>query len=95
MSSIHLPESLMVLVRERVAMGGYASPVEYIAALIEADMTTEEPLGLTDEERKRIGDIVLERLDSGQPGIVADEAFWDALKRRIREGAPAEKANAS
>jgi Arc/MetJ-type ribon-helix-helix transcriptional regulator len=95
MSSIHLPEPLMALVRQRVAEGGYASPDEYIAALVEADVADDAPLGLTDEERKRIGDVVLERLDSGQPGIVADEAFWDALKRRIREGAPAEKTNAS
>jgi Arc/MetJ-type ribon-helix-helix transcriptional regulator len=95
MSSIHLPESLMTLVRQRVEEGGYASPEDYLAALVEADVADDAPLGLTEEERKRIGDIVLERLDSGQPRIVADDAFWDALKRRIREGAPAEKANAS
>jgi hypothetical protein len=93
--SIVLPEPQAETVRQRAAECGM-TPEEYLAALVEADAAEAAvPLGLTDEDRKRIGDVVLERLDSGRPGIVVHDAFWDDVRRRGRERGETRRADAS
>ena len=90
---IDLPESVMTVVRERVEAGGYASPEEYLAALVAADAAALPDL--TDEDRKRLGDLALAAFDEGQAGIVADDAYGEALRRRVREGPGERRADAS
>jgi hypothetical protein len=86
--NIALPESLEALVRRRVLEKGYASAEEYIGALILADETPavrwEELSGQQRQEVKRINDLLERALDSGPP-VVADEAYWEVKKKRIRE----------
>lgn len=86
--NIALPESLEPLVRRRVEEGGYASADEYIGDLILADQEpTTDWQNLSNSERQeveRINRLLLKSLDSGPP-VVADEAFWEGLKRRVRE----------
>ncbi len=86
--NIALPESLEPLVMRRVEEGGYASAEDYVRDLILADgETTPEWQRLTDEGRReveRVNKMLLQSLDSGPP-VVADEAYWDDLKRRARE----------
>ncbi len=86
--NIALPESLEPLVRRRVEEGGYASAEEYVRELILAD---QEPSAdwqnLSDSERQeveRINWLLLKSLDSGPP-VVADDAFWEGMKQRVRE----------
>ena len=93
--NIALPESLEPLVRRRVEEGGYASAEEYVQALIQADGKRDLGWeGLTDGVRRevqRIGDLLEKSLDSG-PGVVADEAYWEAKRQRVSarraQGAP-------
>jgi Arc/MetJ-type ribon-helix-helix transcriptional regulator len=86
--NVALSESLGAIVRRRVEEGGYASPEEYIGALVLADGRPEVRWeDLTDAERQeveRINDLLIKSLDSGPP-IVADDAYWENLKRKARE----------
>jgi antitoxin ParD1/3/4 len=87
--NIALPESLEPLVRRRVEEGGYASAEDYVRDLILADQEWRASDGhiLTDAERReveRINKLLIEALDSG-PRSVADDAYWEAKKQRLRE----------
>jgi hypothetical protein len=86
--NIVLPESLVPVVQRRAEARGFASAEAYVLALIEADgkpsLTWDD---LTETERRevqRIGDLLEKSLDSG-PSIVADEAFWEAKRQRLRD----------
>jgi Arc/MetJ-type ribon-helix-helix transcriptional regulator len=85
--NIALPEPLESHLRRRVEEGDFQSAEAYVQALIEADrqkfLAWEN---LTDAERReiqRIGDLVEKSLDSGL-GVVADEAYWEAKRQRLR-----------
>lgn len=86
--NINLPHSLVAVVQRRVEERGYSSAEEYVCDLILADQEPDAAwLSLSDSEREsaeRINALLLKSLDSGPP-VVADEAFWDGMKRRIRE----------
>jgi Arc/MetJ-type ribon-helix-helix transcriptional regulator len=86
--NIALPESLEPIVRRRVEECGYSSPDEYVRYLIlRDDKHAPDWDNLTEEEQRevdRINDLLLKSLDSGPP-IVADEAYWENLKKRARE----------
>ncbi len=85
--NIALPESLEPLVRRRVEEGGYASADEYIGDLILADQEpTTDWQNLSDSERQEVERInrLLKSLDSGPP-VVADDAFLEGMKQRVRE----------
>jgi antitoxin ParD1/3/4 len=86
---IALPESLERLVRRRVEEGGYASAEEYVRDLILADQEpTSDWQDLSESERQeveRINRLLPNSLDSGPP-VVADDAFWEGIKQRVREG---------
>ena len=86
--NIVLPDDLLPVIQRRAEARGFESPEAYVAALIDADrkqsLTWDD---LTETERRevqRIGDLLEKSLDSGPP-IVADEAYWEAKKRRLRE----------
>lgn len=86
--NIALPESLEPLVRKRVEERGYASAEEYVRDLILSDEEWRAPDGhiLTGAERQDIEMIDLRLLKSiaSGPSIMADEAYWEAKKQRLR-----------
>lgn len=73
--NVSLPDELKVFVDERVVHDGYGSTSEYVRDLIRRD-----------RERGYLRDLVLEGANSG-PGVVADTAFFDALRQHISSDA--------
>jgi len=69
--NVSLPDELRTFVDERVTHDGYGSTSEYVRDLIRRD-----------RERGRLRELVLEGANSG-PGVVADAAYFDALRQRI------------
>jgi antitoxin ParD1/3/4 len=69
--NVSLPDELKIFVDERVSHDGYGSTSEYVRDLIRRD-----------RERGHLRDLVLEGANSG-PGVVADVAYFDALRQRI------------
>lgn len=69
--NVSLPDELKIFVDERVSHDGYGSTSEYVRDLIRRD-----------RERGRLRALVLEGANSG-PGVVADAAYFDALRQRI------------
>lgn len=72
--NISLPKSLEEYVRQQVADGGFASPSDYIQALIQADRARQAQAKL--EQR------LIEALESGEP-IEADEDFWRSKRSQL------------
>jgi len=88
--SMRLPESVRAAVQRRVASAGFASPDDYVQALVLADLDRADPepeskvyLELSPETLAKI-QVGLDQIAAGQ-GIKVDEAFWEAKHRRIRE----------
>lgn len=69
--NVSLPDELKIFVDERVTHDGYGSTSEYVRDLIRRD-----------RERGDLRNLILEGANSG-PGVVADAAFFDALRQRI------------
>ena len=69
--NVSLPDELKVFVDERVVHDGYGSTSEYVRDLIRRD-----------RERGHLRDLVLQGANS-DPGVVADTAFFDALRQRV------------
>ena len=69
--NVSLPDELKVFVDERVTHDGYGSTSEYVRDLIRRD-----------RERGHLRNLILEGANSG-PGVVADTAYFDALRQRI------------
>ena len=69
--NVSLPDDLKIFVDERVTHDGYGSTSEYVRDLIRRD-----------RERGHLRNLVLEGANSG-PGVVADTAYFDALRQRI------------
>lgn len=74
--SIDPPDSLKRFVQERTIEGGYESASDYPRDLILTDQRRQE--------QKRVGALLLEGLDSGEPIPVSDE-YWDQKKRKLVE----------
>ena len=72
--NISLPEALRQFVDERVAEGSFANASDYVRALIRDDRAKRAQATL---EAK-----LLEGLESGPP-IVADDAYWEGIKREV------------
>ncbi len=70
--NVSLPDELKSFVERRVDHGGYGSTSEYVRDLIRRDRDREQLRGLL--------------LDgaSSAPGPVADDAYFDSLRARIR-----------
>ena len=69
--NVSLPDDLKIFVDERVTHDGYGSTSEYVRDLIRRD-----------RERGHLRNLILEGANSG-PGVVADTAYFDALRQRI------------
>ncbi len=72
--NVSLPEALREFVEERVAEGSFANASDYVRALIRDDRAKRAQSKL---EAK-----LLEGLESGPP-VVADDAYWEDLKREV------------
>lgn len=73
--NVSLPETLRDYIDERVAEGGYANVSDYVRALIREDRARQA--------KARLEAKLLEGLESGPP-VVADDAYWEGLKREVR-----------
>ncbi|MCP5233810.1 MAG: type II toxin-antitoxin system ParD family antitoxin [Zoogloeaceae bacterium] len=71
--NISLPEELKDFVDQQVAARAYGSASEYVRELLRRERDVEHLRGL-----------LLEGLESG-PGRVADTAYFDGLRERIRQ----------
>lgn len=73
--NISLPEQLKRYVDEQVATGGFGTSSEYVRDLIRRD-----------RDRATLRVLLLDGAAS-QPGAAVDDAYFDALRRRARDGA--------
>jgi antitoxin ParD1/3/4 len=69
--NVSLPDEMRTFVEEQVGEGRYGSSSEYIRALIRRD-----------HDRQHLRKLLLSGAAS-DPGPVADDAFFAALRRRI------------
>jgi antitoxin ParD1/3/4 len=75
--NISLPEALKAFVDEQVAVHAYGSGSEYVRELIRKE-----------RDRQRLRALLLEGLES-ESDVLADEAFFEALRRDIRSAGAA------
>jgi len=75
--NVSLPDALKAFVDEQVAARGYGSSSEYVRELIRRD-----------QDRQRLRGLLLDGAASA-PGGVADAAYFDGLRRRVRGAAGA------
>ena len=74
--NISLPQSLKDYVEDRVSVGGYSTPSEYLRELLRQDQKqrTEDKLET----------LLLEGLESGEPIEITPE-FWENKRKRLVE----------
>ncbi|WP_338034911.1 type II toxin-antitoxin system ParD family antitoxin [Lamprobacter modestohalophilus] len=72
--NISLPDSLKTYVDEQVAGRQFGTSSEYVRDLIRRD-----------QDRQRLRGLLLDGATSGT-GAVADPAYFDALRKRVRQG---------
>lgn len=72
--NISLPDALKSFVDSQVAERGYSTSSEYMRELIRAD-----------QDRSRLRDLLLQGAASAS-GPVADPAYFDTLRHRVRQG---------
>ena len=70
--NVSLPNDLKTFVDERVERDGYGSNSEYVRELIRRD-----------QDRLQLRQLLLDGLAS-EPGPVADDAYFAALRDRVR-----------
>lgn len=70
--NVSLPDALKAFVDEQVESGGYSTSSEYVRELIRKD-----------QDRQRLRGLLLAGAAS-RPGTAADDAYFDALRRRVR-----------
>ena len=73
--NISLSEALKNFVDEQVSQGGYVSSSEYVRDLLRRE-----------QGRLQLRSMLLEGINS-DPAGVADDAYFDDLKRKIRDAA--------
>jgi antitoxin ParD1/3/4 len=73
--NISLPDSMKNFIDEQVAEKGYGTSSEYVRDLIRRE-----------QDREKLRGLLIEGLESG-PGHVADAAYFDGLRERIRQRA--------
>lgn len=70
--NVSLPEALKAFVDQQVENGGYSTSSEYVRELIRKE-----------QDRQRLRGLLLAGAAS-RPGSVADDAYFDGLRRRLR-----------
>jgi antitoxin ParD1/3/4 len=73
--NISLPDELKDFVEAQVAAGRYGSPSEFVRELIRKE-----------QDRQHLRGLLLAGAASGRAGR-ADDAYFDALRAKIRQGA--------
>ena len=71
--NVSLPDGLKSFVDEQVATRGYSTSSEYVRELIRKD-----------QERERLRGLLLDGAASA-PTAPADNVYFDALRRRVRQ----------
>jgi antitoxin ParD1/3/4 len=71
--NVSLPDSLKSFVDEQVAARGYSTSSEYVRELIRKD-----------QERERLRGLLLDGVASA-PTAPVDDAYFDTLRRRVRQ----------
>lgn len=74
--NISLPDELKVFVDQQVGSRGYASSSEYVRELLRKE-----------HDREKLRALILDGVASGRSGVVADKAFFDGLRKRVRQQA--------
>jgi antitoxin ParD1/3/4 len=74
--NISLPDSMKSFVDEQVERKGYGSSSEYIRDLLRKE-----------QDREKLHAMILEGIASGPSGVVADKAYFDGLRERVRRQA--------
>ena len=72
--NISLPDSLKAYVDEQVAGRGFGTSSEYMRDLIRRD-----------QDRRHLRGLLLDGANS-EPGGVADAAYFEGLRKRVRKG---------
>jgi antitoxin ParD1/3/4 len=70
--NVSLPDALKAFVDQQVESGGYSTSSEYVRELIRKD-----------QDRQRLRGLLLAGAAS-RPGTVADDAYFDGLRQRLR-----------
>jgi hypothetical protein len=91
--TITLPNEIRAEAEAKAKAAGFSSVDAYVAYLVSTDTPEEEetfasagPPELTPRNRAELEAMIEEGMNSG-PGVVADEAFWERFKQKIRSGA--------
>ena len=75
--SIQLPDDLRAKVHARASESGHESVEDYVEALLRADA---DDTGVNDDD---VEALLLERIDSTEPGIEVTPAFVEKFRQRI------------
>lgn len=78
--NISLPEELKAFVDQQVGSRGYTSSSEYVRELIRRE-----------RDREKLRGLIVEGMDPPLSGVVADKAYFDGLRSRIRDRAAGAK----
>ncbi len=73
--NISLPDELKAFVDQQVGSRGYTSSSEYVRELLRKE-----------RDKEKLRAMILEGVASGR-GVVADKAYFDGLRQRIRQQA--------
>jgi antitoxin ParD1/3/4 len=76
---ITVPEALKDFLQVQAAKRGFASPSDYVQSLL-ADLQERAA------EKKGLEALLLEGVRS--PSVIADAAFWEERRRKVRERDP-------
>ena len=87
--SIQLPEDLRSRAEARASEAGHATVEEYVEALLRADLDAEDvdygsPPHLTVGSDAEPETLLLQRLESTEPGIEATPEFWSRVHEEAR-----------
>jgi hypothetical protein len=77
--SIDVPDDLRAKVEVRASEAGYANVEAYVEALLRADL---EPVDVEDDD---IEALLLERIDSTEPGVEVTPQFVEQFKQQQAE----------
>ena len=74
--NISLPQSLKDYVEDRVSVGGYSTPSEYLRELLRQDQKQRS--------EEKLETLLLEGLESGEPIEITPE-YWEKKRKRLME----------
>lgn len=80
--SITLPESLTTYLQEQIMAGHYATPSDYIQALIQQDQA----------RKAHLEDLMLEALDSPASPMIQED--WDTIRSAVHQKLSQDRSNA-